>query len=173
MNVLIVSIDHVVQKARRVLELPKTAAQKTRLETLIRQEIAARNVQFISEEADPRIHTIAQEIANSATPSIPWENIVMTEQQRRDAGIFEALQNRRVDRRPTTWGYIEIEHRVPADDIRENFFMDRTIERAGAAESVLVLCGDMHTEALATKFRANRHTVVTNDSLCPDKRWLP
>jgi hypothetical protein len=61
MNVLIISIDHVVQRARRVLELPGTAAKKNRLEALIRQEIAARNVQFISEEADPRTQAVSRD----------------------------------------------------------------------------------------------------------------
>jgi hypothetical protein len=173
MNVLIISIDHVVQRARRVLELPGPAGKKDRLEALIRQEIATRNIQFISEEADPRIRTIAQEIATSQQPTIPWMNIVMTEQQRRNAGIFEALQNRPVDRRPTFFGYVEIEHRVPADDVRENFFMAQTITGAGAAQSALVLCGDVHTEALAAKFTAGGHTAATNDSLCPDKHWVP
>src|SRR5713226_5979784 len=170
MNILIISIDHVVQRVRRIFELPRTATLKTQLEALIRHEIAGRGIQFISEEADPRIRTIAQEIANVAQPPIPWKNIVMTEQERRDAGILEALQNRRVDKRSTRFGYIEIEYRNAADDVRENFFMAETIKGAETAQNALVLCGDMHTGALAAKFRAKGHTVVTNDSLCPDKR---
>jgi hypothetical protein len=173
MNVLILSIDHVTQRARRLLQTPEIAVQRDQLEALIRRELTGRSIRFIAEESDPRIPTIAQQIASSSSPPIAWMNIVMTEQQRRAAGIFEDLQNRPVDRKPMFFGYIEIEHRVPADDVRENFFMAETIAGAGTIQSALVLCGDMHTEALATKFRAAGHSADTNDSLCPAKHWLP
>ena len=67
-----------------------------------------------------------------------------------------------------------IDDRIPEDGIREEFFKDEILRAAAetGAKSVLVLCGDMHTEALKTKLEsALSMKVNTNHDLTPEKNW--
>jgi hypothetical protein len=173
MNILIVSIDHFLQRTKGRFNSAELILQKSRFEALIRKEVARRNVEFIGEESDPRIVTIAKQIADSCDPPIPWRNIDMPKRVRREAQIFAALQARPATIRRTQFGYLEVEHRIPEDHVREIYFVEETLRNVGDSQSVLILCGDMHTEELASKFRNEGHIVETNDEMCPEKRWLP
>jgi hypothetical protein len=64
-----------------------------------------------------------------------------------------------------------IEQRIPEDDLREDFFISRTLDEVHDSQSALMLLGDMHVEAVAEKLRRMGHTVITNHELCPVKRW--
>ncbi|MGB8581550.1 MAG: hypothetical protein WCD47_12065 [Candidatus Sulfotelmatobacter sp.] len=170
MDFWIVAIDHGLQLVRNANDSSKTTAQKAHLETLLRVGIPQRKVRFIAEESKQGEVTIASALANSADPKIPWTNISMTDAEREAAGITEALKHRpgHPDHDTMqTW----IESRIPEDDIREDFFIARTVQHAGDAQSILMLLGDMHVDAVGEKLREMGHRVSTNHDLFPVRRW--
>jgi len=94
----------------------------------------------------------------------------MTDAERDAAGIAEALKHRpghRDDETMETW----IECRIPEDAIREDFFVEQTLKGAGDAQSILILLGDMHVDAVGEKLRIMGHSVSANHDLFPVKRW--
>lgn len=170
MDFWIVAIDHGLQLVRDANDSPKTAAQKAQLETLLRVEIPRRKVRFIAEESKQSEVTIAFALSDSADPKIPWTNISMTDAERDAAGITEALKHRpgHPDHDTMqTW----IESRIPEDDVREDFFITRTLQHARDAQSILMLLGDMHVDAVADKLRKMGHRVSTNHNLFAVRRW--
>ena len=172
MNILIIAIDHELQKAKRVHEGSERALRKDQLEALLKQEIAERKVEFISEESDPNALTIAHQLADASKPQIPWKNISMSEDERRKAGIYEALKNRptvvelRGDGQP-----VLIEHRIPEDEVYEAYLIEQTKQGAAGAQSILILCGDLHVDALKEKLEMDGHLVNPHHSLV-EKRWV-
>ena len=85
-------------------------------------------------------------------------------------GITEALKNRPGHPDYETmerW----IESRIPEDEIREGFFIDQTLRGPGDAQSILMLVGDMHVDAVSKKLRQMGHSVSTNHALFPVRRW--
>ncbi|MFZ0821820.1 MAG: hypothetical protein WAM91_17285 [Candidatus Acidiferrales bacterium] len=176
MNVFILAIDHGVQLAPGESDTPGSRAEKAKLESLVRGAISVRGVQAICEEANTQRLTIAQGIAYENRPRIPWRNIVMTAQERLEAGVYDALLGR-----PFHWILVDerdeervaIEHRILEDEIREQFFVDCIVETAGAcgAKDVLVLCGDMHADALKARLEAHGHRADVDHTLIPEKRW--
>jgi pheromone shutdown protein TraB len=171
-NILIVSIDHRFQLVRGALAMPLDGL-RDRLEALLQKKIEERNVAFIGEEAAPCPNrpTIAQKLAGTHDPPIPWQNIDMTEAERKSAGIHDALNNRRFDLEWRGPEAVPILHRIPEDDIREEFMASKAIECAGRAESIVVLCGDMHTRALKQKFERRGHSADIDESLIAHKDW--
>lgn len=174
MNCLIISIDHGMQVVPLRDEGAKSIESKARIRALVRQAIANRDVDLICEESDPRHLTIAQEEAYKNITRIPWKNIIMTAQERLEAGIWEALLYCPFDQKfLDESNAVAIEHRIPEDDIREEFFKDQILEAAEAygADNVLVLCGDMHADAMKTKLEESGHHVEIDRDLISEKRW--
>jgi hypothetical protein len=169
MNVLIVSIDHYLQLLEADTDSETLRASKLDLRELLRFRLSKGNVAMIFEESAPAKSTIAAQLASQNQPAIPWRNIIMTEGERRAAGIFEALRNRPGH---PNWDDMEywIEHRIPEDEIRENFFADQ-ISKASYPGDVLVLLGDMHVRPVADRLRAMGHDVELRPELVPVKRW--
>jgi hypothetical protein len=170
MDFWIVAIDHGLQLARDANDPLKIAAQKDQLEALLKSEIPKRKVRFIAEESKIGKATVASVLANASEPQIPWKNIIMTDTERDVAGITVALKNRPGhpdDETMTTW----IECRIPEDKIREGFFIEQTLQEAGDAQSILMLLGDMHVDAVSEKLAKMGHSVSTNHDLFPVKRW--
>ncbi|HYT21674.1 MAG TPA: hypothetical protein VEW05_15785 [Candidatus Polarisedimenticolia bacterium] len=89
------------------------------------------------------------------------------------AGIAEALANRPSHPVEIDGVFRSVEHRIPEDHIREEFFKDEIIQEAESkgAESALVLCGDMHTQALEAKLEEAEHEVEIDRSLTPIQLW--
>lgn len=172
MTILIVSIDHHIQCVKTGTEGGLLRERKDRLESLLSREIPARSIQFIAEEANPRFRTIAQQLGNAYNPQIPWKNIYMSDDERKRARIYDALKMRPCHCERRGDELVEIEHRIPEDDIRENFFVAESLSGAGESESILILCGDMHAHALKNKLELYGHRVDKDESLIPDKRWV-
>jgi hypothetical protein len=170
MNFWIVAIDHKLQLAKSANDLPKTAALKEQLEAMLKEGISERHVRFIAEESKIGEVTIASAMADASDPKIPWANISMTDAEREASGIAEALINR-----PGHPDYetmqIWIECRIPEDEIREDFFIERTLRQAGDAQSVLMLLGDLHVDAVGEKLNQLGNRVSTNHDLFPVRRW--
>jgi hypothetical protein len=170
MNILIVGIDHRLQLVKTSSDSPQRTAQKDQLEAILKDAISNRKVQFISEESDPKEKTIARTLANAAEPTIPWKNIKMTDQERAAAGIKEALEKRPGHPDYDTMS-VWIESRIPADLVREGFFIDQMLQAANTAESSLMLLGDLHVDAVAERLTKMGHQVETNHELFPVRRW--
>jgi len=170
MIILIISIDHFLQLTEAQTDSVNRRKLKLALRALLETHIAKRRVSGIFEESLPRKMTIACQLAGQRTHPIPWRNIIMTEDERKEAGIFEELRNRpaRLDLSDPT---MEIEKRIPADDVREDFFIKEILKADEADGEVLVLLGDMHVIPVAEKLRALGHTVNTRHELTPVKRW--
>jgi hypothetical protein len=94
----------------------------------------------------------------------------MSDEERTAAGIREALAKRPGHpdyETMTVW----IESRIPADLVREGFFIEQTLHAANAAESILMLLGDLHVDAVAERLTKMGHCVETNHDLFPVRRW--
>lgn len=170
MDFWIVAIDHGLQLVTDANDPVHRRSQKDRLHALLSEEIPNRRVRYIAEESDIGKTTIAFALARSSNPQIPWQNINMTHIERDAVGITEALKNRRGhpdDETMAAW----IECRIPEDEIREEFFIEQTLRGAGDAQSILMLLGDMHVDAVGEKLARMGHSVSTNHDLFPTRRW--
>jgi hypothetical protein len=169
MTILIVSIEHPFQLIEAETDTVELRKEKRSLEALLREEIERRQVQIIFEESSPAKATIAKFLADQSCPPILWRNIIMTKEERQAAGIADALQNR--PSRPDDAMQRSIERRIPADAVREDFFVAQILQTTNHDEAVLVLLGDMHVVPVAEKLRARGHNVDIRNNLVPIKRW--
>jgi hypothetical protein len=170
MDVWIVAIDHGLQLARDTNDSAKTQALKQQLEDLLMSGVPERAVRFIAEESKVNEITIASLLADASDPKIPWINIFMTDAERAAVGITEAYKKRPGhpdEDTMQTW----IEYRVPQDEIREDFFVERTLQEFGGAQSILMLLGDLHVDAVGEKLTELGHNVTVNHELFPVRRW--
>lgn len=170
MNILIVAIDHGLQLERHPSDSAQLAAQKDQLEALLKREIQKRKIGFISEESDPNKKTIARTLAESGQPTIQWKNIMMSEKERESAGIKEALKNRPGHPDYKTMSFW-VEIRIPEDVVIESFFIEQTLQTVNGTESILMLLGGAHVDAVAARLTKKGHQVETNHELLPVKRW--
>jgi hypothetical protein len=172
MKFLIIAIEHGWQLVPRGAETPATK----RLRAFVGQKICERNVSLICEESDPCRLSIAQQIAYEHQPDVVWKNITMSAQERLEAGIWEVLFNREpvetvMDE--ATGLLQEFHDRIPADDVREHFFAKEAIQAATGkgADWTLILCGDLHADALRDKLQARGHEAEATHELVPVKYW--
>lgn len=172
MNILIISINHRFQLIKGVVA-SEWDRLRDHLASLLLHEIEMRHSTFIGEEAAPNPNrpTIAQRLAGAHSPPIFWQNIDMTESERKLAGIYDALMNRPYHPQWRGSQAVMIEHRIPEDNVREEFMVSKAIECSGEAESILVICGDMHSRALKQKFERLGHRVAANEDLITEKNW--
>jgi hypothetical protein len=146
-------------------------ALKAGFEALLSRRIAERDVQFIGEEAKFGVRTIAQSLGPRR------ENIDMPMAEREARGIAEEQKCRACVpmylgedastgltedgyQKEVGGGWVLITHRVPSDEIREQYMFDKVMQEADGAESVLVICGISHSRQLAERFRQNASNVV-------------
>jgi len=169
MRALIISIDHFLQLVESSSDSKTRRERKTALRELLLTKLRDHRFSAIFEESDPRELTIAQELANEQNPKIPWHNIMMSLDERRTAGIFDALKNRPSRLSPDMT--YEIEKRIPEDEVREDYFVDQILTNAGEDDEVLVLLGDMHVAPVARKLNLPGLTVEIDNRLVPDQRW--
>jgi hypothetical protein len=143
MEILILGLqDHRIQEAPRSFRDPLREQQRRQLELLLRRVVQSRKVDFIGEETYPARNTIAKQVAHCL--GFRWVAIEMSERARDELGIAEEQRTR-----PASPN----ESRVASDAIREEFMVWKTLKEAVSAQSILVVCGLMHTHALAERFR--------------------
>jgi hypothetical protein len=169
MNVIFISIDHYLQLVEAETDSESLRTSKTRLREILKEQLAGRRVAAIFEESSPRKDSIAAQIAGQRDPRVPWHNISMTEEERRAAGIYEALLNRPGG--PDETMEFTIEERIPADEVREDYFTGRILDADKAEGNVIVLLGDMHVQPVADRLLTKGHTVEIFGELVPVKRW--
>src|SRR5271166_2288291 len=130
MKILILSINHRHQRVplKDELATPEVAERTEAFRNLVKEVAVARGVDLVCEESDPGYLSIAQHEAFLHEPRIRWKNIMMTAQERLEAGIWEALLYR-----PQEINYeqmVTIDLRIPEDDTREEFFRDEISKAA-------------------------------------------
>jgi hypothetical protein len=176
MSFVILAIDHGWQMKGYGPETPQMEAAKQAFMTVLTRVVGNGSIGLICEESNPCYISLAQEFAYNCNPRIPWKNIIMTAQERLEAGIYDKLLRREshcVEEPPGSGSYRTVDHRIPEDDVREQFFGLECIEamRESQANAALVLCGDMHVEALKRKLEAEGHQAITNHDLIPQCYW--
>jgi hypothetical protein len=170
MDFWIVGIDHELQSTKAETDTVILRSQKEHLESILKEGIVKRRIGFVSEESKLHKPTIACELASTNIPPIPWINIIMTDSERELAGIAEALKKPRPGHPDYETRSIWIEHRIPEDEIREDFFIRQTLTGNKGADSILMLLGDLHVDAVADKLRRMGHSVAANHELFPIRR---
>jgi hypothetical protein len=170
MKILLVGIDHELQLSRAENDTEARRALKDQLNRILMSEIPKRLIDFIAEESKEGEVTIAQEFANASSPCIPWLNIWMTHAEREAAGIGGINKRRPGHPDYETMTYW-IECRMPEDEIREDFFINRTLTEARDAKRILMLLGDLHVDAVSEKLHVMGHDVEVNHDLFPVRRW--
>jgi len=159
MKVYILGIDHWIQHRDGL-----AANSHAEFEKLLREIIREQDITFIGDETYPERKAIAKEIANP--PDVVWEAIEMPEAMRGKLGLADELRNRPFETAISDEGVVSRKYkRVPSDAIRENYMVTQTISKAGAAKSILILCGFQHGPELFARFSELGHH-VTLDSLC-------
>jgi hypothetical protein len=162
---------HDTQSVQSADDTAANKALKAEFEALLKRRIAERGVQFIGEEAKFGVRTIAQFLGPRR------ENIDMCVAEREARGIAEEQKGRTYEprylgedactqltedgyQRGVGNGWVLITHRLPSDEIREQYMFDRVMQEVGDAESVLVVCGIAHSRQLAERFRHEAGNVV-------------
>jgi hypothetical protein len=171
MKILILAITHDHQRVLVGSE-PQVSdlVQKTEVfRDLVKRNIAAFKPDLLCEEANPAVLSIAQWEAFYHTPRIGWRNINMTPQERLEAGIWQAYIDRPFSQDFQSSSVIY--HRIPEDDIREEFFKSEVLKAASeiGALRVLVMLGAMHAEPLKLKLEGEGREVEINAEFTPVK----
>lgn len=169
MKVIIVSIDHTLQLAEGWADTETMRLRKLELRRLLLGIFEKNKICMIFEESARDRRTIALELAEDHDPKIPWKNIVMTPEERRAAGIFEALQAR--PSRPDFDDMSTIESRIPEDEVREEFFAEEIKQSKGLDGVALALLGDMHVGAVADRLSQGEFDVTICSEMITKKQW--
>ena len=173
MKILILAVTHDHQRVLVGSELQLSdLVQKTEVfRDLVKRNIEAFNADLLCEEANPAALSVAQWEAFYHTPRIAWRNINMSPQERLEAGLWQAYIDRPFS--PDFQNSTVIYHRIPEDDIREEFCKSEILKAATeiGSQRVLVMCGAMHAEPLKLKLEGEGREVEINDEFTPVKNW--
>jgi hypothetical protein len=165
MHFHIVLTDHSLQKADS-----SDTGLKDKLTAIIRNG----HIDLVAEEvnANDDVNTFGRELSRKLIGEDRWLSVDMTDDQRRDAGIYDQLNadhGPEYDRNTGKFYRVNRYFRH-ADGVRETFWLDRIAERClelGIVEgAVLITCGYIHGDFLREKTINRGHTVT------PD-RYLP
>jgi hypothetical protein len=143
----------------------KLGVQKSEFREMLRRKLDERRIEFVGEEASHKWET-----TTAKTLGVRWKNIDMPMEERERRGILEEQQQRfRVPsylgdqartalledgyQRDVGNGWVELEPRLSSDVVREQFMFDRVQEHRQDADRILLICGIIHSEKLAERFR--------------------
>jgi hypothetical protein len=173
MNIFVLGADHEIQR----VDAWRTDDMKREYRDLLTSVVGQHGVQFICEEANDMYQYVGQQITASRGLPREWKNIDMPQEVREQRGIAGEQNHRPVEPRLGIIqshvgddGYYErrengegrFYQRVPSDAVREDYMVERAIEGAGNANSILVVCGHMHAPALAHRFTQAGHTATVD-----------
>ena len=155
MRILIIAVNHQIQSAQIKsgstdgrLEIFERD-QKERFGELLRNQIRARRIEFIGEEARHGEETIAQRVCQQEGCR-PATNIDMTRAQREDRSIPPGYHE------DTSMPQAEKDR---CNREREAHMVSRVLAEAGNADSIAVICGRFHAEAIAHQLSKLGHSV--------------
>lgn len=164
MRILIISVNHQIQPAQ-ILSMSTNGKleafereQKETFGSFVKSKILERGVQFIAEEARHGHETVIQRLR--ALNNWRYANIEMTPVERTARNIPP--------------GYHEDQSLPEAEKARchrerEEYMVERILGEVGDAESILIICGRIHTTPFADRFRELGHSVETTD--LQDENW--
>lgn len=174
MKILIIGVGHGFQQPKTGTDQCPVATRKDLLKRLIMKRVNERGIKFVGEEIGftdevgaESVETIAQQVAVSQA-GVSWKNIHISKAAEKALGITEEQESRESKSLEMLDGVPAYkERRLPSDAIREEYMVWRAT--AGArkvdAENILILCGSLHAEEMAKRFRRDGHQVET-DYLC-------
>lgn len=160
MRVYILGINHQIQKngigsysTDGSLERFEKG-QKEQWDILLQKEIDKRGAEFIGEEARHGWESIADAVCRAK--GCHYANIEIPPNERANRQIPNDYES---DENKTS------EQKKAFHEQREQYMFDETLKEAGAAQSIIVICGRYHTAQLAQKFRDAKHEVEEGDLL--------
>jgi hypothetical protein len=141
MNLIIIGIDHLLQKSNACLKNFIATITESEQPTLIGEEAAG--------------DTVARQVAGSK--GIRWIEIDVDPQQRMAAGIGQKLINRMQVRYETDGTVVQRIRYAPTEDgIREDFWLKRIAEEQDGG-TALIVCGALHARKLSEKAKQRGH----------------
>ena len=158
MQILIIGVNHQIQPAQ-ILSMSTNGKleafereQKETFGSFVRSKILERGAQFIAEEARHGQETVIQRLCT--LNNWRYANIEMTPEERATGDIPP--------------GYNEDQSLPDTEKARchrerEEYMFERILAEAGDAESLLIICGRVHTAPLADRLREPGHSVDTTD----------
>ena len=129
--------------------------QKEAYAQMLAREIKKRGVRFLGEETLHGIETIAERVAG--TLGLRYTNIDMPPDEREARHIPRNYSDRNSP--------YSAEQRARWHREREIYMLERVLAELQGADSILILCGREHSEALARLFREAGHHADTYDLL--------
>lgn len=164
MLVLIIGVNHQIQPVQ-ILSMSTNGKleaferkQKETFGAFVRSKIVERSVQLMAEEARHGQETVIQRLCT--LNKWRYANIEMTPEERAARNIPR--------------GYHEDQslpesERARCHREREEHMFERILAEAGDAESIIIVCGRIHTAPLSNRFRGLGHSVETTD--LQDEDW--
>jgi len=155
MKVVIIGVRHSQQPDERDADPSELRSAKDALEKSIHNVIESYEIRLICEESRSGVYTIAQRLADRHNPRIRWVPIEMSPEDEQAAGIPNATERNKKRRYLDEETMIWREQRIPEDEVRERFFVEKISREAGNenAETILVVCGCGHAQPLKEKFQ--------------------
>lgn len=155
-------------------------ALKTEFESLLTFRIAERRVQFIGEEAIWGLNSCSGARTSSREyrhaygrkggeghrgeqKNRDWEPTYLGEDAKTElTEQFYQEQDRD--------GWLVRTYRLPSDEAREEYMVERVMQEVKGADSIIVVCGILHREQLAERLRRDPSNVVDVEFWEPKER---
>ena len=160
MKILILGINHQIQTSTIGSHSTDGSlerferGQKEQWDLLLQRTIDERAADFIGEEARHGWESIAKAVCEAK--ACRYTNIEIPPDERAAKNVPTDYES---DASKTP------EQKLEFHQQREEYMFQKTIEKAGEAKSLIVVCGRYHTPQLAKKFRDAGHTVEEGDIL--------
>lgn len=166
MKIVVLGVAHGIQQQSGSGSEPKRQEYVRLLQRLIGTHV----IDLICEEISPGQHTLASETKPS---HVRWAPIVMSDEEKQQVGVPKRAcveprylgDDAKTELLPDDYqqdlvhGWVQIERRDPTDADRDAYMFERTLQQAGDAKSILVICGFNHLDQLAQKFKDHQDRV--------------
>lgn len=158
MHILILGINHQIQQRQlfgwssngKVQEFEQD--QKEHFGQMLHEQIQKHRIEFVGEETNRAQESIAQEVCRKQ--NCRYANIEMTTEERARCKILPGYNEN-----PT----VSESEKIRGNREREAYMGDQILTEGHECNCVLVICGDMHSDALAARFRDAGHSTEIDD----------
>jgi hypothetical protein len=130
-------------------------ALKERFYSIIEEIIRAQTITFVGEECKPAQETIPRALA--AELGCKYVEIDMASEEREKRGIAKNYDELGNDEQKRCY------------ELREDYMVERTYVESTVEAPKLIVCGALHIDGLARRFREREEEVVTRNLLT--KKW--
>jgi hypothetical protein len=155
MRILILGINHQIQ--RPFGSSSKTCVafvqgQKDHFVDLLHEQIQKYQIRFVGEEANRAEESVVKNVCKEE--NCCYVNIEMTAEER-------AL--RKIPTRYNEDDALSETEKAKGNREREQCMVEQVLTNAQDSDNILVICGSMHSDALADRFRTVGHSVEVDD----------